>query len=162
MGNSSYTLAIQTEETNYSAGDLVNGRVYLSVNEPSIDCQALIIHFHGQEHATVHYDSTDRGDNSCDQYETHKETILDENTFLFTASENMDVDQYMSSSDRGDRAKKRHLDEEEEEGPTRAVAPPAFDLYRMRQQRRHDTATIWVLSRDFHITIVVFHRDCSI
>jgi len=58
------------------------------------------------------------------------------------ASENMDVDQYMSSSDRGDRAKKRHLDEEEEEGPTRAVAPPAFDLYRMRQQRRHDTATI--------------------
>ena len=89
-------------------------------------------------------------------------SILDNNTFLFPASENMDVDQYMSSSDRGDRAKKRHLDEEEEEGPTRAVAPPAFDLYRMRQQRRHDTATIWVLSRDFHITIVVFHRDCSI
>ena len=90
MGNSSYTLAIQTEETNYSAGDLVNGRVYLSVNEPSIDCQALIIHFHGQEHATVHYDSTDRGDNSCDQYETHKETILDENYTIhsFASSNN--------------------------------------------------------------------------
>jgi len=84
MGNSSYTLAIQTEEANYSAGDLVNGRVYLSVSEPSIDCEALIIHFHGQELAKVHYtshhhDSTDRGDNSCDHYETHKETILDEN-----------------------------------------------------------------------------------
>ena len=54
----------------------------------------------------------------------------------------MDVDQYMSSTDRGDRSKKRHLDEEEEEGPTRTVAPPAFDLYRMRQQRRHDTAAM--------------------
>lgn len=61
---------------------------------------------------------------------------------LISASENMDVDQYMSSNDRGERVKKRHLDEEEDDGPTRTTAPPAFDLYRMRQQRRHDTTTM--------------------
>ena len=73
----------------------------------------------------------------------------------------MDVDQYMSSTDRGDRSKKRHLDEEEEEGPTRTSAPPAFDLYRMRQQRRHDTAAMWTptCTRQFDMSAFYFTSD---
>ena len=83
MGNRGYTLVVQTEEKNYSAGDLVSGRIYLSVNEPSIDCVALNIHFCGQEYAKVHYtthhSSNDHARNTQDHYETQRETILDEN-----------------------------------------------------------------------------------
>ena len=53
----------------------------------------------------------------------------------------MDVDQYMSDV-RSDKARKRQHpegEEEEEEQPN-PVAPPAHDVYRMRQQRRHITA----------------------
>ena len=83
MGNKGCTLVVQTEETNYSAGDLVNGRIYLSVNEASIDCTALNVHFCGEEYAKVHYtshnSSNDHRSNRQDHYETHRETILDEN-----------------------------------------------------------------------------------
>ena len=56
----------------------------------------------------------------------------------------MAVDQYMAAGGvtGGDTSRKRGPpDAEDEDITNRTTAPPAFDLYRMRQQRRHVAAS---------------------
>jgi len=56
MGNRSCTLVVQTEKKTYFAGETVNGRVFLSVNDQNgVVAQTLNIHFSGIERAVVCY-----------------------------------------------------------------------------------------------------------
>ena len=69
----------------------------------------------------------------------------------------MEVDQYIAA---GDKTRKRALPDnaEDEEITNRPTAPPAFDLYRMRQQRRHVAAS-WTVATFWDIGTVKWRHD---
>ena len=79
MGNNNCTLVIRTEQQLYNSGDVCNGTVYLSVNDPrGIPCRSLHVQFTGIESAVVHYTShsNDNQNGRQDHYERNQEFLI--------------------------------------------------------------------------------------
>jgi hypothetical protein len=82
MGNKSCTLGIQTEKSEYFSGDKVNGRVYLSINDPKgMVAHSVNIHCCGVERGMVHFTEArekenDSGTYTEDRYEENEINIL--------------------------------------------------------------------------------------
>jgi len=72
MGNKACTIAVQTEELSYAAGAKVNGRIYISVNDPNgVAARSLNLCFRGEEKVVIHY-TTDEADNRSEHNTKHR------------------------------------------------------------------------------------------
>lgn len=82
MGNKSCVLGVQTEKRVFFSGEVVNGRIYLSVNDPNgVSAQAVKLHCSGIERGVVHYteerdDDSNDGRRQIERYEENELPIL--------------------------------------------------------------------------------------
>jgi hypothetical protein len=53
MGNAPISIGLRTDQTSYTAGDTVTGRVYVLITKEAQPVQALVLQLRGEEHAVV-------------------------------------------------------------------------------------------------------------
>ncbi len=53
MGNTPISVGLRTDQSSYTAGDTVTGRVYVLITKEAQPVQALVLQLRGEEHAVV-------------------------------------------------------------------------------------------------------------
>jgi hypothetical protein len=64
MGNTPISVGLRTDQSSYTAGDTVTGRVYVNVTKQAQAAQALLLQIRGEEHAVVHHTTEERDDST--------------------------------------------------------------------------------------------------
>jgi hypothetical protein len=80
MGNTPVTVGLHTDESCYTAGDIVTGKIYISVTKPQ-PATVLNIRILGEEHTVIHHTTNETTSSGGSNHHNSTTTTTEENHF---------------------------------------------------------------------------------